>query len=188
MANLPAPTVTNLPELPPLAELGPAMKALKTERQRAFAWAFVTNGGNAGRAAAEAGYSPGNIDGARVTGHRLAHTEAVLEAIHECCTRLIHSATPAAIRALLEIVNTVGAKDRARAAELILSRTGFPQTTEHMVKVKKDEHTEAEMIAICVKIAKELGVPGSKLIGSLAPIDAEFEERSTAGLEDILDG
>ena len=188
MANSSPVPVTNLPvpavlEMPPREEFGPALN----ERQRLFAWAFLNNSGNATRAAQFAGYA-GGIENWRVTGHRLIHNEAVLQAIHEGAWRLLQSGSVAAIAALLEIVNDRGSKDRARAATAILERTGVLAETRHKIKVEK-EYDEKEMIAICVKMAKELGVPASKLIGSLAPpeaIDAEFQEQSTVGIEDIV--
>lgn len=176
-------------EVPDFGELGPAMQALKTDRQRAFVTAMLEIGGGSGqytRAALMAGY----IDGPaiHVTAHRLAHDPLVQEALREEAHRRLGASVISATSTLISIAESdvlVSTKDRLKAIDMILNRTGLPAQTE--VKHTVIKRTSDEDIVDRIKmLAGKLGLDAQKLLGRPI-VDAEFEEvGSTEGLEDLL--
>lgn len=163
--------------IPSDAKLGPAMSNLN-ERQRAFVVAMVEMGGiNFTRAALAAGYGNGKTDAAAVQGNRLAHDENIIAAIHEEAYRRLRSGNIMAVQTLLEIADDHAAenKDRLKACEMILNRSGIPATTEHLVKVERADMSEEVMIKRIRQLAQKQGIDPVKLLGSAAaPVDAEF--------------
>lgn len=159
------------------AQLGPAMHALANDMQRAFVSALVTLGCTVTRAAELAGYAV-----AKGNGHarRLAHDPRIQAAIHEEALKLIRTDGPAALHALREIAfdKTAAHRDRLKAIDMILSRGGFHEVSEHRIEVnhKSDDQLRTELLAM----AEELGMDPTakaKLIGG--PVtDAEFSEIS----------
>lgn len=163
----------------PDAKLGPAMKNLN-ERQRAFVVAMIEMGGiNYTRAALAAGYGNGNDESAAVQGNRLAHDENVLAAIHEEAQRRMRSGAVMAVQTLLEIANDHGAenKDRLKAVDMILNRSGLHAVTEHNVKVERHDITDEGMVKRIKLLAEKQGLDPSRLLGSIGvTVDAEFSE------------
>lgn len=187
-------------QVPPVEDLGPKMQALN-ERQRAFVTACLEIGKlDNTRAAALAGYT-GDARTLGVTGHRLAHTLAVQEAMHEEAGRRLHGAKIMAVSELVNIANSsMDEKVKLRAIGMILNRTGMHETSEHKVVTRDESKTEAAMIERIEKLAKDLGIDPRTLLGQRtpalpAPVDAEFTvvedataegEGSAEGLEDLL--
>lgn len=167
--------------LTPDAKLGPAMLNLN-ERQRAFVIAMVEMGGiNISRAALAAGYGNGNAASAAVLGHRLAHDERILTAIHEEAHRRLRSGAIMAVQTLLEIANDQSAKhgDRLKAVEMMLNRSGLHAVTEHNVKVERYDVTDESMIKKIKLLAEKQGLDPVKLLGSAGVlIEGEFAEVS----------
>lgn len=162
----------------PDAKCGPAMKRLN-DRQRAFVCAVIEMGGiNHTRAALAAGYGNGKIENAAVQGNRLIHDEDVLNAVQEEAQRRLRSGAIMSVQTLLEIASDVGAenKDRLKAVEMILNRSGLHATTEHHVKVEHRDTTDEAMVAKIKLLAKNQGLDPVKLLGSAGVIDAEFKE------------
>lgn len=172
------------------AKLGPAMSNLN-ERQRAFVVAMVEMGGiNFTRAALAAGYGNGKTDAAAVQGNRLAHDENIIAAIHEEAYRRLRSGNIMAVQTLLEIADnqTAENKDRLKACEMILNRSGIPATTEHLVKVERADMSEEVMIKRIRQLAEKQGIDPVKLLGTTAvPVDAEFSVIKTEAVESAHD-
>jgi hypothetical protein len=96
-----------------------------TDRQEAFAVAYVDLGGNATRAALQAGYSP---NCARVLGSRLARNPQVQAAIRAEQQRLIGGRLASAALGVLEQVmcdENAPAGARVDAAKTLLDRAGL---------------------------------------------------------------
>jgi hypothetical protein len=131
-------------ELAPLepvdAQDGPAMKALPTDRHRAFVRALYQvkpgHGANV-KAAKLAGFgSPTSTPQSMATiASRLAHDERVLTAIREEDEKRIRSSAPRAISALSRLIETPSHKDHARGIAMVLDRV-HPAETQHSLKVE----------------------------------------------------
>jgi phage terminase small subunit len=160
-------------------EYGPAMQALN-ERQRAFVMALIEFPGIKHAAAArKAGYqnSPG---GMRVHGHYLAHSPAVQDAIREEASKRLNasSLTAAGVLMSLLIDEKVEAKDRIRAAGMLLDRSGFGAA--QTINVNKTVTRRMDVSAAAQKIAefrRRFPEQFAKLIGvDDKVIEGEFSE------------
>lgn len=176
-------------EIPSEYNLGPAMKRL-SERKQAFVVAMIEFGGNNyTRAARAAGYldTPGSHS-IVVTAHKLAHDEYIQAAIKEEGQKRLNASTIMAVKTLLDIADDVTAekKDRLKAAEMILNRTGLHATSEHKVAVTHKDETSDEMIKQIRQLSKNLGIDPKKLLGGVV-VDAEFEEVPVASSDDDPD-
>ena len=168
--------------LPEAAELGPAMRALPTDRMRAFVVAMHENAlrgdDTQGSAAKSAGFS-GDMASLRVTGYRLAHDERIQEAMKEEGHRRLGALVPLATGRLAEILRGAAAKDAMRAITAVLNRTGMPERSDHTVTVRH-EKSEADKIQQALELAKMLGIDITAALGEAAPkdvgpvLDAEF--------------
>lgn len=174
----------------PDAKCGPAMRNLN-ERQRAFVVAMIEMGGiNYTRAALAAGYGNGNVKSAEVQGNRLAHDEHILAAIHEEAQRRMRSGAIMAVQTLLEISSNPGAenRDRLKAVEMILNRSGLHAVTEHNVKVEHRDITDEGMIKRIKLLAEKQGLDPMKLLGSAGlTIDAEFKDVTNEAENELAD-
>jgi hypothetical protein len=157
-----------------LADLGPAMRALSTDKMRAFVTALVQTGCTPTRAAKLAGY------GRRANGFpgRLTQDPRIQAALLEEGIKSFRIYGVAASHVVHEIMLDKSAKhsDRLKAAEMLLSRSGFSATTRHDVTVthKSDDQLRQELLAM----AEELGLDATakqKLIGGPV-VDAVFTE------------
>ena len=148
-------------ECPEVEELGPKMQALAKDQWRLFCWRYTLSGGKAERSAIEAGYEPSN---AAATATRLLQRPDVLEALQECAWQTMHSLAVVAVGALEDIIRDPSHKDRMKAIEGVLSRTGFIAKTGHETTVthKLDQKSVDDRIAA---LASELGIDASKLLG-----------------------
>jgi hypothetical protein len=100
------------------------MPATETEMQQAFAVNYVTNGGNATKAAIDAGYS---AKSARVLGHRLVNNETVQTLIQRELGKLRYRSGTVGLNALNEIAEDPKAPQAARvaAARTLLEHAGL---------------------------------------------------------------
>jgi hypothetical protein len=159
---------------------GPAMAAL-TEKQRGFVLAMIENPGiTQHQAARMAGYQNSD-NGMRVMGHYLAHNPAVQAAIREEAGKRLHSASLIAANVVVAMLtdDAVPAKEKLKAAGMLLDRTGFAAVQKIDV-TRKDESGTAVLDRI-KQLADRLGLPVQNLIakpavGIPATIDAEFSE------------
>jgi phage terminase small subunit len=178
----------NLVDLLREIELGPAMRCL-TEKQQNFVYAMIETGGmNFAAAARAAGYA-GGPEADKVMGHRLAHDSRIQEAMREMGPRMLNAGLFIAARFVLETIDNpqIEVKDRLKAAEMVMNRTGMHATSEHKVAVThKNETTEQVMKEIAL-MSKALGVDPAKLLGGNI-VEAEFEEiENDSSSETIMD-
>jgi len=158
-------------ELAPLepvdAEDGPKMKALPTDRHRAFVRAMyqVKPGhGAAVRAAKLAGFgTPDSTPQSMATiASRLTHDRRVQEAFAEQDQLYIRASAPRAIRALSALIENPEAKDHARGIGMVLDRV-HPVETVHNVKVEHEASSSmrasAEVFAKIMELAARAKVP-----------------------------
>jgi hypothetical protein len=158
-------------ELPPVENIdavdGPAMRALPSERHRAFVrmlYEMPPGYGFGSKAARLSGWgteisSPQSM---ATIASRLLHDERILEAIHEEDQKHIRANAPRAIRALSHLIETPSSKDHVRGISMVLDRV-HPAETRHHVEVHHTVDHDAEAIAQ-LRMFKSLDVPREKLI------------------------
>lgn len=160
-------------ELAPLepvdAQDGEAMKALPTDRHRAFVRALYTvkpgHGANV-KAAKLAGFgSPTSTPQSMATiASRLAHDERVLAAIREEDEKRIRSSAPRAIAALSALIENPKSKDHARGIAMVLDRV---HPAETVVKVEHDATpaliATAAVLARINELARRAGIDPTKM-------------------------
>lgn len=150
-------------------KFGPKLKALPTDKMRTFCWCYVHNGGQIGRAAAQAGYGEGS-DNERVasaSGSRLMQNQAVLDALEELTWRRLNGMAMVAVQALEPILNNPAHKSHAKAIEMVLERTGF--VAERKLTIDKPEgKSDAALLATLAELCNKLGADPEKFLGPLA--------------------
>jgi len=147
-------------------EVGPDMLAL-TDRQRAFVFHLVDQGGmDNHRAASKAGYK-GDTETLRVTGWRLAHDERIGLAMIEEARRRLHATAILAASELHKILEdpTTSKMLKLRGIQMVLNRTGLGSSQTHVVKHEVTV-TDEQKIADIQAMAEKLGLDPTKLLGS----------------------
>lgn len=157
-------------------EYGPAMSALN-ERQRAFVMAMIEFPGiTQAKAAKLAGYqnSPGGL---KVHGHYCAHHPAVQAAMREEAEKRINSGSLLAASVLLKMLtdSKVEAKDRIKAAGMLLDRSGFGAAQTINVNKTVTDRTGPAMLERIRALAAANGLDAVKLLGGNV-VDGEFSE------------
>jgi hypothetical protein len=164
--------LNSLPEPLPVVdgvEFGPAMKALPSDRHRAFVlnlYAIRPGHGAHVKAAKMAGFgtTTSSAQSWASIASRLAHDDRVLAAMHEEDQRRIRSSAPRAIRALQNLVETPDHKDHARAIGMVLDRV-HPAETHHVVDVTHTHVVDHKRAAIDdLRRLKSVGVPHDELL------------------------
>lgn len=149
------------------AEDGQAMKALPSDRHRAFVRALYQvkpgHGANV-KAAKLAGFgSPTSSAGSMATiASRLAHDERVLAAIAEENSKRIRASAPRAISALSRLIETPSHKDHARGIAMVLDRVHPVETTHTLTvehKASSSMKATAEVFERIMALAARAGVP-----------------------------
>lgn len=147
-------------------EFGPAMAGL-TEKQRGFVLAMLDHPGcSFAQAARLAGYSDSS-EGAKVSGHYCAHNPAVQAAMREEAGKRLNASSLMAANTLIAILTDteVEAKDKIKAAGMLLDRSGFGAAqTINVNKTVTDTSGKALMERI-EKAAAALGVEPAQLLG-----------------------
>jgi hypothetical protein len=160
-------------------DFGPAMTAL-SERQRLFVLAMIEVPGCSHAAAARrAGYSD-VAEGAKVTGHRLAHHSGVQAAIREEAGKRLNASSLTAAGVLLSLLTdeAIEPKDRIKAAGMLLDRSGFGAAQTINVNKTVTDRTGAGMLERIRALAAANGLDPVKLLGGNAPpvVEGEFSE------------
>jgi hypothetical protein len=140
-------------------EWGPAMRALPSDRHRAFVLAMyeVPKGfGAQVKAAKMAGFgtSTSSPQSWSVIASLLAHDARVLAALHEEDQKRIRASAPRAVRALAHLVETPGHRDHVRAVGMVLDRV-HPVETTHNVRV---DHRVEHRIEATDKVLERIRV------------------------------
>jgi hypothetical protein len=158
-------------ELAPLeaidAQDGPAMKALPSDRHRAFVRALYQvkpgHGANV-KAAKLAGFGCENStpQSMATIASRLAHDERVQAAMREEDQKYIRASAPRAISALSRLIEDPKSKDHARGIAMVLDRV-HPAETQHFVKVEHDvtpsAANTAQVLERIAELAAKFAVP-----------------------------
>ncbi len=110
---------------PDISDLGPAMLAL-SEQQRRFVIAYVGDSRDISRCALAAGYSTSS-NGHRVAAHRMMRAPKIIAAIKEEADKRLNSAAYIAVSGLSDIAADPEHRDRQKACDSILDRTGYPR-------------------------------------------------------------
>jgi hypothetical protein len=162
------------------AEDGPAMKALSSDRHRAFVRAlYQVNPGHGAnvKAAKLAGFgtSSSTPQSMATIASRLAHDERVLAAISEEDSKRIRASAPRAISALSRLIENPRSKDHARGIAMVLDRV-HPVETTHKLTVEHQASSSmkatAEVFERIMALAARAGVPPM--------IDVTPSEKATA--------
>jgi hypothetical protein len=159
------------PTLEPIdAEDGPAMKALPSDRHRAFVRAMyqVKPGhGAAVRAAKLAGFgTPESSVGSMATiASRLTHDKRIQEAFAEQDQLYIRASAPRAIRALSSLIENPKSKDHARGIALILDRVHPVEQIhkvdhQHMHDVTPNARDTADTLKRIAELCAKFNVAG----------------------------
>jgi hypothetical protein len=158
-------------DLAPLAPLdaidGPMMKALPSDRHRAFVRALyqVKPGHGSGvKAAKLSGWGqPLSSSASMATiASRLMHDERILAAIFEEDQKRIRASAPRAISALSRLVENPKHKDHARGIAMVLDRV-HPAETRHQVDVHHHAVDHSAEAVAQLRMLKSLEVSRSKL-------------------------
>jgi len=174
--------VSILPELPSQESWPPAFAALKNERHRRFAWAYLFTGGEGEASARVAGYSDAS-EACKVRAHELLQRDDITEALRELSTKYLFSLAPKAIMRLGAILDLPQHPKHMKAIELTLSKTWFPEQTQvshHHSGTIELSHTDAAMEALAY--LRSLNVPRETLVAQfghsgLARYEKMLEER-----------
>lgn len=154
--------------LPPEAELGPAMLAIP-ERWRVMVMCCLSQVGKLDRAEAaqNAGYV-GDNDTLRVTAHRIWHDHRFQAAMLEQGRRALQGGVVRASKYLLDMIDDpeADAKDRLKAAGMILDRGGLPAVTETHHK-DVTPLSQEQKIELATQLALRLGMAPTSLLGSM---------------------
>jgi hypothetical protein len=164
------------------AQDGPAMKALPSDRHRAFVRALYQVKPGHGmyvKAAKLGGFgSPTSTPQSMATiASRLKSDERVIAAISEEDQKHIRGAAPRALRALDRLIETPGHKDHARGIAMVLDRT-MPLETVHSVTVahKHDVTPDAKETAQILQRISELAAKFSVRMPAPIVIDGKASD------------
>lgn len=161
-------------------DYGPAMSAL-TEKQRGFVLALIEFPGiSLAAAARRAGYSD-VAEGAKVTGCRLARQDQIQVAMREEAGKVLNASSLVAAGVLMAILTDDGvdAKDRIKAAGMLLDRSGFGAAQTINVNKTTTDRTGKAIMGRIAELAGKLGVDSTKLLAVGNPatvVEGEFSE------------
>jgi phage terminase small subunit len=163
-------------------DFGPAMASL-TVKQRGFVMAMIEFPGiSFAEAARRAGYSDAS-EGAKVSGHYCAHNPTVQAAIREEASKRLNASSLTAANVLMQLLTdeAVEAKDRIKAAGMLLDRSGFGAAQTINVNKNVTDNSGKAIMGEIQRLAERLGLPVNKLLAGPAAaadevVDAEFSE------------
>jgi hypothetical protein len=152
------------------AQWGPKMKALPSDRHRAFVLALyeIPRGHGAQvKAAHRAGFgtSTSSPQSMAAIASMLAHDERILEAMREEDERRIRASAPRAIRALAHLIETPDHKDHGRAIGMVMDRV-HPLESVHRVEVEHKGRVivaTEEVLARIAQLATKAGLEPASL-------------------------
>src|SRR5271166_391515 len=165
-------------------DLGPAMQALPVAT-RNFVLALVRGPWNLTRAYLET-HPESTYETANSHSTVLVHSPKVIAALQEEGRKRMDGGVFTAIDTVMQVIKDPGAeaKDRLKAAAMIMNRTGFHELTEHKVTVTR-MLSDAEAALEIVFLAKELGMDPREALGPNVamprlpkpdPLDVEYAE------------
>jgi hypothetical protein len=161
-------------------QLGPAMRALPSNRWRAFVEFYLleeTGHGAQTNAARRAGFGHARttpLNMARIAS-RLMRDDRMIAAIGEESRKIVRGGAPEAAKALLALVRNPDHRDHARGIAMILNRVD-PEVTRNDISVTHrildpDQEAVEELRAL-----RQLGTPREKLLELFGPNGLERVE------------
>lgn len=178
-------------------EWGPAMKALHSDKHRAFVLALYEIKPGYGahvKAAKLAGFGTETSSSKSwsVIASRLAHDEKILAAIHEEDQKRIRASAPRAVGALARLVEDPSHKDHARGIAMVLDRV-HPVETHHAVDVHHHVVDHSAEAVAQLRMLKSLHVPREKLeevfgFSGLSRYERLLEIEDAKKLPRVIDG
>ena len=128
-----------------------------TDKQQDFVRYYVENGGNASKAARDAGYGESS---AHATAWHMLRQNHIMEAVKYETLRAIAIRVPLAQAILVDLAeNAQNESVKLKAAEALLDRGGLQLAQSLNLHVRPvDERTDEELIARCRELQKELGI------------------------------
>lgn len=155
-------------------ELGPKMSAL-TDRQRAFVLELVMDPLlSRAEAARRAGYSD-TSEAAKVTGHRLAHDQRIIDAMHEQAGKRLWSISLKAAHRVDQMIDSEDDKIALKAAVAVLDRTGFGAQQNININQHVTDNSGKAIMDRIRALAERLGVDEGRLLKA-PTLDGEFSE------------
>jgi hypothetical protein len=149
-------------------QLGPAMRALPSNKWRAFVeWYLLEKPGHGAQTAAarRAGFGTGRttpLNMARIAS-RLMRDSRIIAALSEESRKIVRGGAPEAAKALLALVRDPEHRDHARGIAMILARTD-PEVSRHDVNVTH-KIIDPDMEALEeLRALRQLGTPRVKLL------------------------
>lgn len=171
-------------------EMGPKLRACQP-KQRAFIYALVEAGGNATRAAMAAGYGEDSKDAdarrnaCRSRGYQLLREPKILEAIKEVAQQRLDYGGLIATSVVLEIAMDPLHKQRLKAAEVLLDRSGLIVKQEinvnHLHEIN-DKSTRAQIESI-LDMARGLNMDPRPLLAH-AGVQLQLTGPDTGNIQD----
>ena len=164
------------------AQDGPAMKALPSDRHRAFVRALYQvkpgHGANV-KAARLAGFGTetSTPQSMATIASRLSHDDRVLAALHEEDQKRIRASAPRAIRALESLIEDPTSRDHARGIAMVLDRV-HPAESVHHVKVEHDATPALRATAEVMQRISALAAKAGINLKDLPPLIDVTPERS----------
>jgi hypothetical protein len=154
-------------------QLGPAMRALPSNKWRAFVEFYLLEEpgyGAQASAARLAGFgkpktTPLNM--ARIAS-RLMRDDRMIAAIGEESKKIVRGGAPEAAKALLALVRDPAHKDHARAIGMVLARTDPETTVQNLNITHKILDPDQEAIEE-LRALRSLGTPRAKLLELFGP-------------------
>ncbi|MES9934297.1 MAG: terminase small subunit [Candidatus Sedimenticola sp. PURPLELP] len=137
-----------------------------TTKQRKFVRYYIQFGGNATRAAKEAGYGEAS---AHTTSHRMLKVPHIQQAIKEEAETVIRSGVAVAADVLVDLArNATSESVKLQAATALLDRGGLPfiRQSEHK-HVVEDKRSDKELLESAKVLAQELGLNAKVIEGEL---------------------
>jgi hypothetical protein len=165
----------------PEGAIGAKMRALRSDKQRAFCWIMATGVESAAGAARLAGYADnGSLQNnarsaVRVTAHHLMQDPDILDAIEECTRATLRGLAPVAVSRAKAILEDPKHSYHGRMIETVLDRTGFFAKSEHTMKVEHAVDVR-ELEALARRLAAESGISAEKLLGNAKVIEGEVAD------------
>jgi hypothetical protein len=138
-------------------------------------------GGNAAACrAAGFGREDGTSTCLKQIAYKIFHDPRMQAALREVGEAYIKSGVPDALMTVTEIMEDKRSKgaDRLRAAQIFIDRHHPLQTAHHVTVEHVDDH---RMMEFAVKLAAEMGIEASKLIGRVDGKLIEHDENKVSG-------
>ena len=158
------------------AEYGPAMKALKTDKRRAFVNYVISTGGtNMTKAAQHAGYASNSEQAASVAGYKLSHDPRIIAALREEGERRVGTHLGMALQTIIDIASTPLHKDAFKAATAIAAMAGVQQVqrSEHHVVHHTSLMDDVRAAAAVLGVDPDALMRGRLTDQSQTPIEVE---------------